>query len=42
MILTARSRPEDVAEGYAAGANDYMTKPFDPRELLEHVRALLR
>lgn len=41
MFLTARSRPEDVAEGYAAGANDYMTKPFDPVELIEHVRALL-
>lgn len=41
MFLTARSEPEHVAEGYAAGADDYMTKPFDPRELLDHVRALL-
>ncbi len=41
MYLTARSEPEHVAEGYAAGANDYMFKPFDPRELLDHVRALL-
>jgi DNA-binding response OmpR family regulator len=30
-----------VAEGYAAGANDYMVKPFDPIELVAHVRALL-
>jgi DNA-binding response OmpR family regulator len=41
MYLTARSEPEHVAEGYAAGANDYMVKPFDPIELVAHVRALL-
>jgi DNA-binding response OmpR family regulator len=42
MFLTARSSPEHVAEGYAAGADDYMIEPFDPVELLAHVRALLR
>jgi len=41
IYLTARSEPEHVAEGYAAGANDYMVKPFDPIELVAHVRALL-
>jgi DNA-binding response OmpR family regulator len=41
MYLTARAEPEHVAEGYAAGANDYMFKPFDPRELVDHVRRLL-
>src|SRR4051794_24975327 len=29
LMLTARSRPEDVLEGFAAGADDYLPKPFD-------------
>ncbi len=41
LMLTARSRPDDRAEGLAAGADLYMTKPFDPAELLHRVRQLL-
>ena len=33
MLLTARAREEDVNAGYAAGADDYLVKPFTPREL---------
>ncbi len=38
LLLTARVRPEDVAEGFAAGADDYLTKPFDPLELRSRLK----
>jgi two-component system, OmpR family, phosphate regulon response regulator PhoB len=41
ILLTARARPVDVAEGAAAGADSYVTKPFSPQELEAHVRAVL-
>ncbi|MEV6601024.1 response regulator [Actinoplanes sp. NPDC051346] len=41
IMLTARSRPQDLEQGYAAGATDYVVKPFSPRELLERVEAAL-
>jgi DNA-binding response OmpR family regulator len=42
LFLTARGDITDKAAGYAVGADDYMTKPFDIRELVMRVRALLR
>jgi two-component system, OmpR family, response regulator len=42
LMLTAKSDPVDRVVGLEVGADDYVTKPFDPRELLARVRALLR
>ncbi len=42
LILTGHTRPEDVAEGLLAGANDYVLKPFRPAELLARVHGLSR
>ena len=42
LMLTARSDVEDKVEGLGAGADYYLTKPFDARELLACVNALLR
>ena len=42
LLLTARGEPEDQIEGFEAGADDYLGKPFDPRVLLMRLRALLR
>ena len=42
LMLTARSRPEDVLMGFAAGADDYLAKPFDLSILLARLQGLLR
>lgn len=42
LILTARGHPEDVLQGFAAGADDYLTKPFDLAILLARIQGLLR
>lgn len=41
MMLTARAQAEDIERAYAAGANDYMTKPFSPRDLVARVESLI-
>lgn len=42
IVLSARSEEGDKLEGLDLGADDYMTKPFSPRELVARIRALLR
>src|SRR6185295_2591498 len=42
LMLTARGRPEDVLEGFAAGADDYLPKPFELSILIARIRGLLR
>lgn len=42
LMLTARSRPEDILEGIEAGADDYLPKPFDLGILLVRIKSLLR
>lgn len=41
ILLTAISRDSDVDEGYSSGADDYVIKPFSPRELLQRVHIAL-
>ncbi len=42
VMITARSDTHDVVAGLEAGADDYLTKPFAPKELSARIRALLR
>ena len=41
IMLTARAQETDIEQGFAAGADDYVTKPFSPRELASRVAAVL-
>ncbi|MEO6985387.1 MAG: phosphate regulon transcriptional regulator PhoB [Paralcaligenes sp.] len=42
IMLTAKSAEHDKVEGLEAGADDYITKPFSPKELLARIKAVLR
>jgi two-component system, OmpR family, alkaline phosphatase synthesis response regulator PhoP len=42
LMLTARGRPDDVLRGFEAGADDYLTKPFELAILIARIRGLLR
>src|ERR1700746_1154248 len=42
LMLPARGRPEDVLQGFAAGADDYLPKPFELAILLARLKGLLR
>lgn len=42
IMLTAKSSEENKIEGFNYGADDYLTKPFSPRELLVRIKAILR
>ncbi|HSA82027.1 MAG TPA: response regulator, partial [Geminicoccaceae bacterium] len=42
LLLTALGETEDRVNGLAAGADDYLVKPFDPRELLLRIATILR
>jgi len=42
LMLTARGHPDDILQGFAAGVDDYLTKPFDLAILFARIRGLLR
>ena len=42
ILLTARGEEQDKVTGLEAGADDYLTKPFSPRELVARIKAVLR
>src|SRR5918993_2641065 len=42
LMLTARGAPDDRIAGFEHGADDYLAKPFDPRELALRIRTILR
>jgi DNA-binding response OmpR family regulator len=42
LMLTARNRPEDVLSGFAAGADDYLPKPFELKIFIARINGLLR
>ena len=42
ILLTAKNQIEDKEQGYASGTDDYITKPFESKELLFRIRAVLR
>lgn len=41
ILLTARAQQVDIAQGYSAGADDYIVKPFKPKDLVSRVETVL-
>ena len=41
IMLTAGAQKQEVSEGYASGADDYIIKPFEPEELIQRIEKLL-
>lgn len=42
LMLTAKAKEDDILAGFCLGTDDYLTKPFSPRELVARIKALLR
>lgn len=42
LMLTVRTLEQDYISGFSCGSDDYMTKPFEPKELLARIRNLMR
>lgn len=42
ILLTAKNQIEDKEQGFQAGTDDYLVKPFEPKELIYRIKALLR
>jgi len=42
LMLTVRTLEQDCVSGFSCGSDDYMTKPFEPKELLARIRNLIR
>ncbi|MBA1331298.1 chemotaxis protein CheY, partial [Candidatus Endoriftia persephone str. Guaymas] len=42
IVLTARGEEDDKVRGLESGAEDYVTKPFSPRELIARIKVILR
>jgi DNA-binding response OmpR family regulator len=42
LILSAKTRQEDISTGFRAGANDYLAKPASPSEIISRVESLFR
>ena len=42
IILSAKVRKEDISEGYEKGADEYITKPFEPSHLIERIKFFLK
>jgi DNA-binding response OmpR family regulator len=42
ILLTARAQESDIEQGFLVGADDYVVKPFSPRELASRVTAVLQ
>jgi sigma-B regulation protein RsbU (phosphoserine phosphatase) len=41
IILTSRSREEDISRALEAGADDFVAKPFSPKDLVSNIRSML-